>query len=104
MLPGAQQQVVLGQGHAYGQRIAVQLAEHLEQLVFEPGMQHRIGRREHPLRTDRSGCRAKEGQQFGRSSALILMGVSCGEAIGMPTGAGLWDRLIRSGFILAPHR
>jgi hypothetical protein len=73
-------------------------------MRFEPGMQGRIGRRQHALRAHLSGRWTKQGQQFGGPTALVLMGLSCGVAMGMPTGTGVGNGLIGASFILAPHR
>src|SRR5258706_15958633 len=75
------------------------LGQHLRELLFEPGMQHRIGGRKHAFRADFSGGRAKERQQFGGPSPLVLMWVQSRVAFGLPGGSRLWDGLIGSSFV-----
>jgi hypothetical protein len=96
--------MILRQGHAHWERLAVQLGQHLKQLVFEPGMQHGIGRPKHSLGADGSDRGTKQGQQLGRSSVHMCMRLSGGMAVGMPAGPWLGNGLIGTGFILAPHR
>ena len=92
------------QGHAHGQRLRLQVRQHLAELVFEPGMQHRIGRREHAFGPHGAGRRAKQRQQFGRAAAHDTRGAAGGWPARMPRLSRLGNGLIGAGFILAPQR
>jgi hypothetical protein len=104
MLPGAPQQVVFGHGHAHRERSAVQLGEHAQQRVLEPGMQDRMRDREHSLGAHCAGRRAQQRQQLGRPAADVLMGPGGGMARGMPGLPRLGNGLLGAGFVLAPQR
>src|SRR6266567_1974647 len=75
----------------------------LAQFLFEPGMQDRIGSREHAFGTHQASRRAKQGQQFRRASTRILMGQAAWVFLQVPVFSRLGNSLIRSGFILAPE-
>src|SRR5258708_11347815 len=75
------------------------LGQHLRELLDEPGMQHRIGGRKHAFRADFSGGRAKERQQFGGPSSLVLMWVQGGMPFPLPRGPTLCYLLIVSPFV-----
>src|SRR5439155_4730304 len=72
------------------------LGQYFGELLFEPGMEHHIGSREHALGTQFSGGRSKECQQFGGATTLVLMWLCSGVAFRLPRSARLWDGLIRS--------
>ena len=75
------------------------LGQHLQQLLFEPGMQDRIGSREHSLGVHLARRRAKERQQFGGATALVLMGLCSGMPLRLAGGPRLGDGLIGSSFV-----
>ena len=81
--------------------LLLDLSEHGAQLLFEPGMQHRVGDRTTPLARNFAGDRAKERQQFGGPSPLVFMRLQSGVAFGLPGGPRLRDGLIGSSFILS---
>ena len=62
-------------------------------------MQDRIGSRQDALGSQQTRGGAKQGQQFGRASTLILMGLQDGMAFELPRGPRLRDGLIGSSFI-----
>jgi hypothetical protein len=63
-------------------------------------MQDGIGHREHAFGADLSGGGAKEGQQFGRAAAFVLMRQELRMPFELPRCPGLGDGLIGPGFIL----
>jgi hypothetical protein len=63
-------------------------------------MQHCIGDRDDAFGTDLAGGRAKEREQFGRASPLVLVRLQRGIAFGLPRGPGQRDGLVGSRFIL----
>ncbi len=63
-------------------------------------MQDRIGHRDHPFGADLAGGRAKEGQQFGGSSTLVLMRLQRWMDLWLPRSPGLRDGLIGPRFVL----
>jgi hypothetical protein len=75
------------------------LGQDLRELLFEPGMQDRIGHRDHPFGADLAGGRTKEREQFGRASSLVLMWLQSRVAFGLPRGPRLRDGLIRPSFV-----
>ena len=104
VLPGADQQMVCRQGGAHQKRLAIQLGEHLAELVFEPRVQHRVGGRKHSPGPHFAGRWAKERQQLGRSAAHVLVGLGGGMTRRMPGLSRLGNGLIGTGLVLAPQR
>ena len=76
------------------------LGQHSTELLFEPGMQDGIGHRDHTLGADVSGGWAKECQQFGGSSTLVLVRLEHWMALWLPRGTRLRESLIRPSLIL----
>jgi hypothetical protein len=66
-------------------------------------MQDRVGRSLHRLSTHLSARRMEQRQEFGGSSPDIFMRTPRRFALRLPGSAGLRDRLIGTGFILAPN-
>jgi hypothetical protein len=75
------------------------LGQDLPELLFEPGMQDGIGHRDDPLGADLAAGRAKEGEQFGGASTLVLMWLQSRVAFGLPRGPRLRDGLRRPSFV-----
>jgi hypothetical protein len=75
------------------------LGQHMAELLFQPGMQHGIGHRDDPFGADLSGGGAKEREQFGGASPLILMGLSRWVAFRLPGEPRLRDGLRGPRFI-----
>jgi len=80
--------------------LLLQLRQDCRQFPFEPGMQDRIGDRDNAFGADLAGGRAKEREQFGRATPLVLVRLQRGVALGLPRGPGLRDSLVGSRFIL----
>ena len=104
VLPGEQQGVIVWQGNAQREGFLVQLIKDALHLVLHPRMQHRIGGREHPFGSEQAAGRVKEGQQFGRAPAYVLVGLHARFAFRVPVFSWLGNSLIPSRFILAPQR
>ncbi len=83
--------------------LLLDLHQLVQQLLFEPGMQDHIGCREHSLGMHDAGGGTKEGEQFGRASALLLVRQQTGLANRVPVLARLGNGLIRPRFILIPQ-
>ena len=66
-------------------------------------MQDHIGSREHSFGTHLASRRAKQRQQFRRTSTRILMGQPEWVSLQVPVCSRLRNSLIRSRFILAPE-
>src|SRR5258708_24152707 len=80
--------------------LLLELGEHLAELFFEPGMQHRVGRRDDAFGAQVARGWAKQGEQFGRACAFVLMWLQGRMTFRLPRGPRLRDRLIRPAFIL----
>ena len=78
----------------------LQLGKPRREFPLEPGMQHGIGNLHDAFGADLAGGRAKERQQFGRASPLVLVRLQRGVAFGLPRGPRLRDGLVGSRFIL----
>src|SRR5712691_4427321 len=77
----------------------LQLGQDRREFPFEPGMQHGIGDRDNTCGADLASGRAKEREQFGRASPLVLVRLQRGVAFGLPRGPLLRDGLVRPSFI-----
>src|SRR5437588_2322422 len=73
--------------------------KHRREFLFEPGMQDRVGHREHAFGVEDARGWPKEGEQFGGAPALVLMGLHQRMPLRLPRGPRLRDSLIRPGFI-----
>ena len=54
--------------------------------------------------TQGAGGRAEQGEQLGGPTPNVLVGLARRLGLGLPGGAGLGDRLVGTGFILAEQR
>src|SRR5712691_5085675 len=79
--------------------LLLQLRQDLRELLLEPGMQDRIGHRDDAFGTQLSGGWAKERQQFGRTSPLVLVRLQRRMAFWLPRGPRLRDGLIGPSFV-----
>jgi hypothetical protein len=103
VLPGEQQRMLRWEGDPHGQRLLLQGRQDGAQLLLEPGMQHRVGSREHPGGPHEAGGWAKAGEQFGGPATHVLVRLRFGVALEMPVFSRLRDGLVGAGFILAPQ-
>src|SRR5436305_2016760 len=67
----------------------LQVGQDRGELLFEPGMQDRIGHRDDTFGAQDASRRTKEGQQFGGASPLVLVGLQRGMPFRLPRGSGL---------------
>lgn len=74
------------------------------QLGLEPGMEHGVRRVRDAFRAHLARGRSKEGQQLGRPTTDVLVRLARRLPDRRPGNAGLRDRLVRPGLILAPQR
>ena len=79
--------------------LLLHLSQHGAQLLFEPGMLHRIGHRAHAFGADLAGSWAQKRQQLGGPAAFLLVGLHSWMSFRLPAGPRLRDSLIGSGFI-----
>jgi hypothetical protein len=63
-------------------------------------MQNCIGDRDDTFRTQVTRGRSKEGEQFGGSTAFVLVWLQCGMLFRLPRRPWLRDGLVGSGLIL----
>ena len=84
---------------AFGWLFSLKFIQDLGQLLYEPGMQHRIGDGADSFGPYMAGGWTKEGEQFGGSPALILVRLQGWVRSRLPAGPWLRDSLIGSGFI-----
>src|SRR6476660_6215974 len=75
------------------------LSQDLCELLFEPGVEYRIGCRDDAFGTEVTGGLAKEGQQVGGASKVVLGRLYGGMGFCLPRRTWLGDGLIGSGFI-----
>jgi hypothetical protein len=73
-------------------------------VLFEPGVEHRVGTATHPFYPYLSGSWLKQGHELGRAVSYVLVGLTGGFALGLPATSGVGHRLERTGLIGAPHR
>ncbi len=83
--------------------LLLDLHQRLQHLLFEPRMQDHIGCPEHALGLHDAGGGTKEGEQFGRAPALLLVRQKTGLANRVPVLARLGNGLLRPRFILIPQ-
>ena len=74
-----------------------------KQFRLQPGVQDHVRRVGHALRTHLAGGGPKQGQEFGRATADVLMRLATRLALGLPGLARLRNSLVRACFILTPH-
>ena len=96
-LPLGIQRTLLFRRQALCRLLLLQLGQDLAELLFEPGVQHGVGHRDDACGAPLAGGRAKERQQFGRASTLVLVGLQDGMSFGLPGGPWLGDGRSRAG-------
>jgi hypothetical protein len=67
-------------------------------------MQDGIADRDDALGAKLAAGRAKEGQQFGGATALVLVGLEGGMAFGLPRGSWLGNGLVGTSLIFGEQR
>src|SRR5450759_300042 len=88
----------------FGWMLFLDLGQHGRELLFEPGMQHRISDRDDAFGAKLSGDRAKEREQFGGPSPLVLMRLQRRVAFRLPRGPWLRDGLVGPSLIFIELR
>ena len=73
-------------------------------MLFEPGVEHRIGTAMHPFYPNLSCGRMEQAHELGRAIPQVLVRLVCWLALRFPTHAGIGYGLKRSGLIDSPHR
>lgn len=81
-----------------------QASQNLLQFRHEPGMQDGVRAAGHGLGAQGAVSRAEEGEQLGRPPSDILVGLARRLGLRLPGSAGLGDRLVGAGLILAEQR
>ena len=78
--------------------------QNVGEFVLQPGMQDTVGRTGDSLRSHFPGRWSEQGEQFGRTAAHVLVGLTCRLAARGPSCTRLGDRLIGTSFVLTPDR
>jgi hypothetical protein len=73
-------------------------------VLFEPGVEHRIGTTTHSFYPHLSGSRVKQAHEFGRAVSQVLMGLACWLALRLPATSGVGYGLEWTGLVEPPHR
>ncbi len=81
-----------------------QASQDLLQFRHEPGVQDGVRAAGHRLGAQGAGGRTEQGEQLRGPTPDILMRLTRRLGLGLPGGAGLGDRLVGTGFILAEDR
>jgi hypothetical protein len=96
--PGADRALLLRR-QAFGWMFLLDFSQDLCELLDQPGMQHRIGSRQHAFGAQFASGWTEEREHFGGATTLVLMRLCRGMAFWLPRSPRLWDGLIRSSFV-----
>src|SRR5437660_9201176 len=69
------------------------------EFLFQPGMQDRVGHREHPYGVEDTGRGPKERHEFGGAPALVFVRLEHWMTFWLPRGPRLRDSLVRPRFV-----